>query len=131
MQYTDAAPFDCNSSTREILRFNKSDENVSLGEVFLNPTRIYCDPVVDLIKFAQSNESGFSVQDLRGICHVTGGGLSNLLRPHDSLGWEISNPRTPHPEFTWLAEWWSGYLGNVSDIQHGVWHDSCSQSSTR
>ena len=67
IQYTDAAPFDCNSSTREILRFNKSDENVSLGEVFLNPTRIYCDPVVDLIKFAQSNESGiFSARTFEG-----------------------------------------------------------------
>ena len=104
MQYTDTAPFDCNSSTREILRFNKANDNVSLGEVFLNPTRIYCDPIVDLIKYAQSSESEFGVQDIRGICHVTGGGLSNLLRLHDSLGWEISNPLTPHPEFNWLAE---------------------------
>ncbi len=104
LQYTDDAPFDCSSSTREIRRFNNLNDSITLGEVFLNPTRIYCDPVVDLIKQAQTEEVGFSVADIRGICHVTGGGLSNLLRLHDSLGWEINNPITPHPEFFWLAE---------------------------
>ena len=60
--------------------------------------------MVDLIKSAQSGEGGFSVKDIRGICHVTGGGLSNLLRLHDNLGWEINDPITPHPEFLWLAD---------------------------
>jgi len=104
LQYTDDAPFDSSSSTREILRFSESHGDITLGEIFLNPTRIYCDPVVDLIKSAQLGEDGFSVKDIRGICHVTGGGLSNLLRLHDSLGWEINNPISPHPEFLWLAE---------------------------
>ena len=104
VDYTDVSPFDCNSSTREILRFNDSADDVTIGEILLNPTRIYCNPVVDLIKYAQLDECNFSVEDIRGICHITGGGLSNLLRLHDSLGWEINNPLPPHPEFTWLAE---------------------------
>tara|TARA_B100000767_G_scaffold56070_1_gene51622 strand:+ start:6933 stop:8093 length:1161 start_codon:yes stop_codon:yes gene_type:complete len=100
--YHDSAPFDTTSSGREILRFVEQKQ-VTLGEVFLNPTKIYCDPVVDLIKLAQSPESNFSVNDIHGICHVTGGGLSNLLRLHKSLGWEIDNPLPVHPEFKWLA----------------------------
>jgi len=100
--YHDSAPFDTTSSGREILRFVEQ-EQVTLGEVFLNPTKIYCDPVVDLIKLAQSPESKFSVNDIHGVCHVTGGGLSNLLRLHNSLGWEIDNPLPVHPEFEWLA----------------------------
>tara|TARA_B100001564_G_scaffold6842_1_gene5827 strand:+ start:1154 stop:2272 length:1119 start_codon:yes stop_codon:yes gene_type:complete len=101
--YHDLAPFETTSTGREILRFVKN-ERVTLGEVFLNPTKIYCDPVVDLIKLAQSTESTFSVNDIHGICHVTGGGLSNLLRLHNSLGWEIDNPLPVHPEFEWLAK---------------------------
>ncbi len=102
LSYHDSAPFDTASNGREILRFVEQKQ-VTLGEVFLNPTKIYCDPVVDLIKLAQSPESNFSVNDIHGICHVTGGGLSNLLRLHKSLGWEIDNPLPVHPEFKWLA----------------------------
>ena len=101
--YHDSAPFETASNGREILRFAE-DERVTLGEVFLNPTKIYCDPVVDLIKLAQSAESTFSVNDIHGICHVTGGVLSNLLRLHNVLGWEIDNPLPVHPEFEWLAK---------------------------
>ena len=101
--YHDSAPFETASSGREILRFVEN-EQVTLGEVFLNPTKIYCDPVVDLIKLAQSDKSKFAVSDIHGICHVTGGGLSNLLRLHNTFGWEIDNPLPVHPEFEWLAK---------------------------
>ena len=47
---------------------------------------------------------------IHGICHVTGGGLSNLLRLHDSLGWHISDPLPVLPEFKWIQE-----NGNVND----------------
>ena len=46
---------------------------------------------------------------LHGIAHITGGGLSNLLRLHKTLGWEISDPLPVHEEFSWLQN-----LGNVS-----------------
>tara|TARA_B100001093_G_scaffold516803_1_gene596526 strand:+ start:89908 stop:91032 length:1125 start_codon:yes stop_codon:yes gene_type:complete len=103
MDYTDDAPFNVASIGRSVLHFDgKDDQQFTLGEVFLNPTRIYCDPVVDLLHLAESGEAGFSLSDVRAICHVTGGGLSNLLRLHDSLGWHIDAPLTPHPEFEWL-----------------------------
>ena len=102
-QYTDEAPFAVASVGRSVLRFEgKDDQPFTLGEVFLNPTRIYCDPVVDLLHACATNDVEFSISDLHGICHVTGGGLSNLLRLHDSLGWHIDSPLPPHPEFEWL-----------------------------
>jgi phosphoribosylformylglycinamidine cyclo-ligase len=102
-EYTDNAPFAVASVGRSVLRFDGMDDQpITLGEVFLNPTRIYCDPVVDLLHACATEEVAFSISDLHGICHVTGGGLSNLLRLHDSLGWHIDAPLTPHPEFEWL-----------------------------
>ena len=44
----------------------------------------------------------FSINDIHGICHITGGGLSNLLRLHPTLGWDIHTPLPVLPEFTWL-----------------------------
>ena len=44
------------------------------------------------------------MSDIKAIAHITGGGLSNLLRLHDSLGWHIETPLPPHPEFEWLAK---------------------------
>ena len=64
LQYTDNAPFDSSSSIREVMRFNDSNGEMTLGEIFLNPTRIYCDPVVDLIKSAQSGEMDFQLRTL-------------------------------------------------------------------
>ena len=102
-EYTDNAPFAVASVGRSVLRFDGMDDKpITLGEVFLNPTRIYCDPVVDLLHVCATEDVAFSISDLHGICHVTGGGLSNLLRLHGSLGWHIDSPLTPHPEFEWL-----------------------------
>ena len=102
-EYTDNAPFAVASVGRSVLRFDGMDDKpITLGEVFLNPTRIYCDPVVDMLHVCATEDVAFSISDLHGICHVTGGGLSNLLRLHGSLGWHIDSPLTPHPEFEWL-----------------------------
>ncbi len=99
--WNDAAPFEV--SENRIERFNQGA--ITLGEIFLNPTRIYCDPVVDLIQEGPCDSSA-----IHAICHVTGGGLSNLLRLHDSLGWHIGNPLPVLPEFDWIQQ-----NGNVSD----------------
>lgn len=105
LDYTDPAPFTVASIGRSVMHFDGNDDKpFTLGEIFLNPTRIYCDPVVDLLHEAEHGETGFSLSDIRAICHVTGGGLSNLLRLHDSLGWHIDSPLPPHPEFDWLQE---------------------------
>ncbi len=93
--WNDPAPFAV--ADGRIERFKEGD--LTLGEVFLNPTRIYCDPVVDLIQDGPCETS-----QIHGICHVTGGGLSNLLRLHDSLGWHIDSPMPVLEEFAWIQE---------------------------
>lgn len=95
-----AAPFDLTG--RNILRF--TDGETTLGEVIMNPTEIYVDPVVDLIEESRGDGGCCSTDSLKGICHVTGGGLSNLLRLHPSLGYHISSPLPVHGEFNWIQQ---------------------------
>ena len=101
LAYTDAAPFDPTHPNRSLNRWTEGKP--SLGEVVLNPTRIYCSPVVDLLNAARE-EGGFNIDDIRAICHITGGGLSNLLRLHPSLGWDVHAPLPVLPEFDWLQK---------------------------
>jgi len=97
--YRDSAPFEAEHPHRTIRRWTEGPP--TLGEVVLNPTRIYCDPVVDLLMHARENR-GMGIGAIRGICHITGGGLSNLLRLHPTLGWDIRTPLPVLPEFEWL-----------------------------
>ena len=106
--YTDAAPFDTEHAGREIARMG--DGAITLGEVLLNPTRIYVDPVSDLIEACRAGNGPCPADALHGICHVTGGGLSNLLRLHDNLGWHIDSPMPVPPEFDWIQA-----TGGISD----------------
>jgi phosphoribosylformylglycinamidine cyclo-ligase len=71
--------------------------------VILNPTQIYVDPVIDLLQHLDAGHLG-GRSSVRGLCHVTGGGLSNLLRLHPTLGWRIDTPLPVLPEFAWLQE---------------------------
>ncbi len=103
---TEAAPF--NVEDGRIERF--TDGEITLGEVLLNPTRIYVDPVWDLIAAARDNSDPCDSECIKGIAHVTGGGLSNLLRLHDSLGYHISDPMPRLPEFDWIQQ-----VGEVSE----------------
>ncbi len=80
-----------------IERFN--DGEITFGEVFLNPTKIYVDPVIDLIQ-----DGPCTSDNIHAICHITGGGLSNLLRLHDSLGWHIHSPLPILSEFKWIEQ---------------------------
>ena len=54
-----------------------------LGEVLLEPTEIYVKPVVELLR---------SEVDVRGLAHITSGGLGNLLRLAAEVGYEIDDP---------------------------------------
>ena len=106
-----APPFNATSKYREIERFN-SDEELTLGEVLLNPTRIYVDPMIPLFEQCRENDTPCNYRDIKGIAHITGGGLSNLLRLHPSLGYHIGAPLPSLPEFDWLQE-----IGGVSDYE--------------
>jgi len=95
-------PFEAEHAAREIKRFSEGD--LTLGEVLLNPTRIYVGPVLSIILDSRSGEGVFPSKALHGICHITGGGLSNLLRLHPELGYHVDDPNEVLPEFRWLQE---------------------------
>ena len=108
----DSSPFNPEHDSREIERFSGRNGSITLGEVMLNPTRIYVNPVVDLV-LESRREGGFvDPESIKAIAHITGGGLSNLLRLHDNLGWHIDEPLDPQPEFKWISE-----VGSVTALE--------------
>jgi phosphoribosylformylglycinamidine cyclo-ligase len=72
-----------------------------LGDVLLEPTLIYVRPVLELLA---------SPIDVRGLAHITGDGLNNLLRLVAAVGYEIDDPLPVPPVFALIQE-----LGDVSD----------------
>jgi phosphoribosylformylglycinamidine cyclo-ligase len=72
-----------------------------LGEVLLEPTEIYVKPILELLR---------SEVDVRGLAHITSGGLGNLLRLETESGFEIDDPLPVPPIFELVQE-----LGEVSD----------------
>ncbi|MDP9188423.1 MAG: AIR synthase-related protein, partial [Actinomycetota bacterium] len=83
-----------------------------LGELLLEPTEIYVKSVLELIS---------SPVDVRGLAHITSGGLNNLLRLEAEVGYEIDAP-LPVPEIFGLIQ----ELGSVSDEEmHEVFNMGC------
>jgi phosphoribosylformylglycinamidine cyclo-ligase len=72
----------------------------TVADALLEPTVIYVREVLALL------ESEIAVH---GLAHITGGGLLNLLRLGDGIGFEISTPLSPPPVFGLIAR-----LGGVS-----------------
>lgn len=81
------------------------DERLSrpLGDVLLEPTTIYVRAVLELLA---------SGVDVRGLAHITGDGLNNLLRLSDSVGYEIDRPLEVPAVFALIQE-----LGRVTDME--------------
>ena len=71
-----------------------------LGKKLVEPTRIYVNEVMDLIKQV----------DVHGIAHITGGGLDNISRINDNFQYIIDTPLPVPSVFDWLQE-----KGNVED----------------
>ncbi|HEX6229651.1 MAG TPA: phosphoribosylformylglycinamidine cyclo-ligase [Solirubrobacterales bacterium] len=67
----------------------------SLGEVLLEPTEIYVEPVLELLR---------SEVEVRGLAHITSGGLGNLLRLAAEVGYRIDDPLPVPPVFELIAE---------------------------
>jgi len=83
-----------------------------LGEVLLEPTEIYVKPVLELLR---------SEVDVRGLAHLTSGGLGNLLRLAAEVGYEIDDPLPVPPVFELIRE-----RGQVSDEEmHEVFNMGC------
>jgi phosphoribosylformylglycinamidine cyclo-ligase len=83
-----------------------------LGDVLLEPTEIYVPAVLELLD---------SAVDVRGLAHITGDGLNNLLRLDAPVGYEIDDPLPAPPVFGLIGE-----LGEVSDEEmHEVFNMGC------
>ena len=67
----------------------------SVGETLLEPTVIYVRAVMDLLR---------SGAEVRGLAHITSGGLLNLLRLEAAVGYEIDEPLPRLPVFELIAE---------------------------
>jgi phosphoribosylformylglycinamidine cyclo-ligase len=72
-----------------------------LGELLLEPTEIYVKPILELLD---------SDVDVRGLAHITSGGLNNLLRLEADVGYEIDDPLPVPPIFGLIQE-----LGQIGD----------------
>ncbi len=79
-------------------RFPKS--NKKIGEILLEPTKIYVKEILDVIK-------KFRVHSL---AHITGRGVRKLLRLNKNVGYCIDNPFRPLSVFELIQE-----TGNVDD----------------
>jgi phosphoribosylformylglycinamidine cyclo-ligase len=66
-----------------------------LGDVLLEPTEIYVRAALDLLD---------SAVDARGLAHITGDGLNNLLRLGTGVGYEIDDPLPVPPVFDLIRE---------------------------
>jgi phosphoribosylformylglycinamidine cyclo-ligase len=75
----------------------------SVADALLEPTVIYVRAVLELLR---------SEVEVRGLAHITGGGLLNLLRLHADVGFEIDAPLPVPPVFGLVQE-----LGDVGDAE--------------
>ncbi len=67
----------------------------SLGDILIEPTEIYVRAVMDLIN---------SPVEVRGLAHITSGGLDNLLRLKADVSYQVSDPLPPQPVFGLISE---------------------------
>jgi phosphoribosylformylglycinamidine cyclo-ligase len=83
-----------------------------LGDVLLEPTEIYVKPIVELLR---------SEVEVRGLAHITSGGLGNLLRLAAEVGYEIDDPLPVPPIFELVQE-----RGAVSEAEmYDVFNMGC------
>jgi phosphoribosylformylglycinamidine cyclo-ligase len=73
----------------------------SVADVLLEPTVLYVRAVLELL--------GSDAVPVRGLAHITGGGVLNLLRLGSGVGYEFDAPLPVSPVFELIAA-----LGNVS-----------------
>ena len=83
-----------------------------LGDVLLEPTEIYVKPVLELLR---------STVDVRGLAHITSGGLDNLLRLAAEVGYEIDDPLPVPPVFELIEE----RGGVAGEEMHDVFNMGC------
>lgn len=65
--------------------------DMSVGEALLSPTRIYAPIIGDIIESLR--------ESIRGLAHVTGGGLTKLLSVGEGVSYVLDSLPTPDPIF--------------------------------
>ena len=75
----------------------------SVADALLEPTVIYVRAALELLN---------SQVEVRGLAHITGGGLTNLLRLNDAVGFAIEQPLAGPPVFGLIAR-----LGEVGEAE--------------
>lgn len=84
----------------------------SVGEELLTPTEIYVRPILELLR---------SPVEVRGLAHLTSGGVLNLLRLNTDVGYTFEHPLTPQPVFGMIQQ-----AAGVSDAEmHEVFNMGC------
>jgi phosphoribosylformylglycinamidine cyclo-ligase len=83
-----------------------------LGDVLLEPTEIYVKPVLELLR----SEVG-----VRGLAHITSGGLGNLDRLAAEVGYAIDDPLPVPPIFALIQE----RSGASDEEMHQVFNMGC------
>ncbi len=83
-----------------------------LGDALLEPTEIYVKPVLELLR---------SPVDVRGLAHITSGGLGNLHRLAADVGYEIDSPMPVPPIFALIQE----HSGASDEEMHDVFNMGC------
>ena len=84
----------------------------TVGETLLEPTVIYVRAVMDLLR---------SDVEVRGLAHITSGGLGNLLRLEADVGYRIDSPLPTLPVFDLIAE----RSGASDEELHDVFNMGC------
>ncbi len=72
----------------------KESSGKTIGEVLLEPTKIYVKEIIELLKHVKPH----------GLAHITGGGLRNLPRLNKNVLFEINNPLPVPPVFDFLQK---------------------------
>jgi phosphoribosylformylglycinamidine cyclo-ligase len=85
----------------------------TVGETLLEPTVIYVPAVMDLLRE--------EAVDVRGLAHITSGGLGNLLRLEADVGYRVVHPLPTLPIFDLIA----ARSGADDDELHEVFNMGC------
>jgi phosphoribosylformylglycinamidine cyclo-ligase len=83
-----------------------------LGDVLLEPTEIYVKPILELLR---------SDAEVRGLAHITSGGLGNLSRLAAEVRYEIDDPLPVPPIFELIRE----RSGASDEEMHEVFNMGC------
>ena len=84
----------------------------ALGDELLVPTEIYVKPILELLR---------SEIEVRGLAHITSGGLGNLLRLAAAVGYAIEEPLPVPPVFSLIQE----RSGTSDEEMHDVFNMGC------